>query len=95
MLFFETIWQRAHRCVRVARIGNERGRISLLYRDNHGKVSWEFGLHDAIDTVSVSATRATAQAVFDGLLQAIDPERKMPRPRLPVWVPHCNQKVAQ
>ncbi|MEW5890834.1 MAG: hypothetical protein AB1768_17765 [Pseudomonadota bacterium] len=94
MLVFETIQQSAHGCVRVARIGNERGLISLLYRDNRGKVSWQFGLHDSLDTVSVSATRETAQTIFDGLLQAIDPERRLPRPQLPEWVRHCNDRVA-
>lgn len=88
MLVFEALHQNATGCVRVARIGNERGCISLLYRDNRGKAGWEFGLHDAYDTVSVPATLKTAQAVFDGMMQAIDPERKMQRPVLPVWALH-------
>lgn len=88
MLIFETIKQDAKGCLRVARIGNERGQVSLLYRDNRGRAHWEFGLHDEFDTVSVTATRENAQTVFDGLMQAIDPERKLHRPQLPVWALH-------
>lgn len=93
MLVFEALHQNATGCVRVARIGNERGCISLLYRDNRGKAGWEFGLHDAYDTVSVPATRETAQDVLEGLMQAIDPERKLPRPQLPVWALHSGTKT--
>lgn len=88
MLIFDSLHEGANGCLRVARIGNGRARISLAYRDNRGRAQWEFGLHDDCNEVSVRARPEQAQAVFDGLLQAIDPARTLGRPTLPRWVRH-------
>lgn len=88
MLIFDSLHESASGCLRVARIGSELGNVTLVYRDNRGLAHWEFGLHHGCGEASVRASTDEAQAIFNGLMHTIDPERKLPRHELPGWARH-------
>ena len=85
MLLFNTVYASPTGCLRVTRMANEQAQLSLAYRERSGRAHWEFALDDGCRMVSVRASRKKAQGVFDALIHAIDPERRLGRPQLPSW----------
>lgn len=85
MLLFDTVCASPTSCVRMAHVAHERTQLSLAYCERSGRAHWEFAFDDGCRAISMRASRKSAQSVFDALMCAIDPGRKLGRPQLPQW----------